>query len=469
MLQKTLLSLIVGLIFITSSLAQNTLAKIEYSEAETDFQVGQYAESLQHLETVKEMLGNTNAKVMYLEILCRDKISGDLASAPSTQDVEAQRQADIMQSNNAAAAIIGAMAITGKIDQQSLNALTSGSINLSVGQPSRSIQNTATSSQLSTEGLKETAKNIKTIEALSSYYIANFENDVPIEKLTEIYNINKKYKDLITGIDDVIKGSEYLENGEYAKAKLFLSKGCQLGSTMGCNLLLQVDVIEKRKAYTDKISSYDGVDNVKLKGLWNQKVEMVSGYNSVKDENRNRINVDKVQKRDWSTGNIEHLAVMKNGKYGAVDPKKQRVDVPIIYDAVLTLPDSYKGFTIVKMGDKHGLVDEEGKESIPLEYDDMGTWGNGALWVEKGGKFGVVRKSNKIQVPIEYDFIGHLEDKKSKDNYVRVMKDGKWGWMNANGEIVVDLMYDETPASVIYYKGQQVVVIKDGDNLTITL
>jgi hypothetical protein len=46
---------------------------------------------------------------------------------------------------------------------------------------------------------------VKNLELLSSLYIENFQESVPIEKLTDIYNINKKYK-------AVIKDNENFKN-----------------------------------------------------------------------------------------------------------------------------------------------------------------------------------------------------------------------------------------------------------------
>lgn len=87
---KILSLCLLALSFTQLSYSQNALAKIEYAEAETDFQAGNYQESLAHLETVKEMLGSTNAKVMYLEILSKDRIvKEDLSSQlPNSQTFE---------------------------------------------------------------------------------------------------------------------------------------------------------------------------------------------------------------------------------------------------------------------------------------------------------------------------------------------------------------------------------------------
>ncbi|QNM86191.1 hypothetical protein H9W90_03465 [Polaribacter pectinis] len=54
--------------------SQNNIAKIEFVDAEKKFQLEKYSESLSHLEIAKELLGSTNAKIMYLEIMANDKL-----------------------------------------------------------------------------------------------------------------------------------------------------------------------------------------------------------------------------------------------------------------------------------------------------------------------------------------------------------------------------------------------------------
>tara|TARA_R110002072_G_scaffold22432_3_gene78737 strand:+ start:26102 stop:27232 length:1131 start_codon:yes stop_codon:yes gene_type:complete len=53
--------------------AQNSLAKIEYSYAEEAYSNNDYKKTLEHLEDVKSLLGSTNARVMYLEIMSLSK------------------------------------------------------------------------------------------------------------------------------------------------------------------------------------------------------------------------------------------------------------------------------------------------------------------------------------------------------------------------------------------------------------
>ncbi len=132
MISKTILALFISILATTNCMSQNSQAKIEYAEAEKDLHAGKFTESLKHLETVKEILGETNSKVMFLEILCRDVI------------------------------------------YQTVYMLNPFKFSYR---------------------LSDKLSELIIVDNLSSQYIANFENDVRVEQLYAIKEINKKCKE----------------------------------------------------------------------------------------------------------------------------------------------------------------------------------------------------------------------------------------------------------------------------------
>ena len=59
----------------------------------------------------------------------------------------------------------------------------------------------------------------------------------------------------------------------------------------------------------------------------------------------------------------------------------------------------------------YGFIDKEGREVMPLEYEDLGsTWTNGLTTVEKGGKAGLINREGKIVVPCTWDDIELYEE-----------------------------------------------------------
>jgi len=167
-----------------------------------------------------------------------------------------------------------------------------------------------------------------------------------------------------------------------------------------------------------------------------------------------------------------HAEVRKNGKYGLINESREIV-VPVKYD--------YVGFFSeercpVKNDSFYGFVDKEGAEIIPLIYDDVRWFSQGLAAVKKGGKWGYVDYMGNVRIPFEYDSAGDFFNQKayvSKDGekfyidntgkkieddklasefddiyveyegFTAVKKDGKWGFINGEGEIVVPLIYED--------------------------
>ncbi len=158
---------------------------------------------------------------------------------------------------------------------------------------------------------------------------------------------------------------------------------------------------------------------------------------------------------------------------------------------------------IVQNKDKYGLIDTEGKTIIELKYDGLNfTYGNNLI-AKQGDKYGIISLSDEEKVPFDYenitnkkgtnffigdkgktdsDFInenyevklsGILSDINIEEAYMKVYtngeykyynfkfeekkntellkkntlfldkKDGKYGYINNRGEVVVDYQYDD--------------------------
>ncbi len=168
----TICTLLIGFVPLTYS--QNTVAKIEYAEAETDFQAENYVESLAHLETVKEMLGSTNAKVMYLEILSLFK----------TISIKRNTLEDYYKFEN--------------------------------------------------------------LTNLSNTYISNFENSAPIEKIKDVYEINKACKSSAILVNDLIEGQKQKEVKNIENALSYFMKACDAGNPEACKNISNIYAYENQ-------------------------------------------------------------------------------------------------------------------------------------------------------------------------------------------------------------------------------
>lgn len=177
-------------------------------------------------------------------------------------------------------------------------------------------------------------------------------------------------------------------------------------------------------------------------------------------------------------------AVSKNGKYGYID-RNGDLAIALDYDRG---SEFRKGIATVSLNGKSGIIDKEGHILIPIQYDDGGWPGSGATVLEdglikisKGGKQGLIERTGKVIMAAEYDMIieysiphnlasvfndGEYYVTKlngdiitnvsfgeygweSEDNpqlisegMISVNKDGKWGFMNNRGELVIPYQYD---------------------------
>lgn len=100
---------------------------------------------------------------------------------------------------------------------------------------------------------------------------------------------------------------------------------------------------------------------------------------------------------------VEKAIVYENGKF--IDLQgKEPFKAAQNYDSVQA---SIKGYAVVSMNYKKGVIDQNGREVIPLVYDNIdnyyGTLGCfGAIAVEKDGKFGYVDQAGKITCALTY-------------------------------------------------------------------
>lgn len=77
---------------------------------------------------------------------------------------------------------------------------------------------------------------------------------------------------------------------------------------------------------------------------------------------------------------------------------------------------------------------------------------NPIISIKQDGKYGFKNKKGKIVVPAIYDRVTEL----NQFGYAGIKKDGKWGVINQNGEVILEPLYElqsNRPEFLnIYYK-----------------
>ena len=131
---------------------------------------------------------------------------------------------------------------------------------------------------------------------------------------------------------------------------------------------------------------------------------------------------------------------------------------------------SYDGSAIkVQNGGKYGLINMEGTEILPCEYDEITALQGveNALLVSKDGNYGIVNDEGKTLLPTEYAEIQGLGDK-TTDGFIVKNVDGKYGVVDTSNGQVIDTKYDgvskihQGDYYVVTDGGKQKVVKKDG-------
>lgn len=142
------------------------------------------------------------------------------------------------------------------------------------------------------------------------------------------------------------------------------------------------------------------------------------------------------------------LRVRRDNKWGLVDGTDERIKylTEIKYDEI-ERPQSY--YAVVGQQKRYGLVDDTGKEILPIKYAKIfmlpGGFGkDGVIKVANTvnnyeyGDFNYVNKSGKLISSITYeDAISFSE------GLAAVKKNGKWGFIDNTGKTVIALQYED--------------------------
>ena len=157
--------------------------------------------------------------------------------------------------------------------------------------------------------------------------------------------------------------------------------------------------------------------------------------------------MDKYDYRDTFKGKPGIAVVGKDGKYGYIN--RQGVEItPLKYDSA----GQFNGtFGWVQLDGKSGAVNRQGEEVIPLVYDEIfDPICIAPRIVRIGDKYGFVGyKTGKPITPVKYDnvtdwlLLYKMSETQEYEFLAKVKIDEKWGCINAHGEEILPVVYDE--------------------------
>jgi len=174
--------------------------------------------------------------------------------------------------------------------------------------------------------------------------------------------------------------------------------------------------------------------------------ENISDYGYILDEHK--------LKNPFASGrgDIRIFVKSKSGKYGLFNETSQKLVAPMVYDEILQFFESrIHLYYSVRKGKKFGLINEEGKEIIPVQYNaisiDFTDFDaedthdeNYRIVVAKGTKMGTVNLKNETKIPFEYT---HLQRLSGWQELYKAKKGAKYQIIDKNGKTITPSFFDE--------------------------
>lgn len=140
----------------------------------------------------------------------------------------------------------------------------------------------------------------------------------------------------------------------------------------------------------------------------------------------------------------ETFMVRLNGKYGIINKYGNEI-IHCIYDYELYFND--KGLAIASKKHKFGIINNTGNEIVAYDYDQMVDL-HGLIAVKLQNKWGCINWKGEVSIPILYEEIRRI------GNYYRVMFDLKYGIRMYNDKQILPCIYDK------------IYVLNDSDKLS---
>lgn len=196
-----------------------------------------------------------------------------------------------------------------------------------------------------------------------------------------------------------------------------------------------------------------GSSRVALYGIYNEDGNLI-----IRDDCLRLVSVD------FET-QVFVIASIKNGKYGVYDHKGSKI-IPHIYERIefkggifICHSNSYyssqeREINYNIRGEQLLVLDKQQTFVVPAEYDLAYPSDNGFVIVIKDGKWGIINMQNDIIVKPQYSIIDFFDGsfarvgKSEEESYIyfkddrRNVKNIKYGLIDTTGELVLPLEYD---------------------------
>ena len=198
------------------------------------------------------------------------------------------------------------------------------------------------------------------------------------------------------------------------------------------------------------------------KAINSKNEEIFTGYEQIEALE----NIDK-NGNIWYEENV--LRVKKNGKYGLIDLNGKEI-LPIEYDEINILK-GIENSLIIKKDEKVGLVNDKGNIIVEANYKEVKnlgeTYKEGYITISEDGKYGVISTTKKQLLENKYEEIEPVY----LANYYLIKEAGTLKLINSSGEILVDKGFDEiksvTKRGIIFVKNNLYGEMNNAGEVTI--
>lgn len=132
--------------------------------------------------------------------------------------------------------------------------------------------------------------------------------------------------------------------------------------------------------------------------------------------------------------NCGFYLVKKAGKFGYVN-EQGKITVPLIYDDAMAFSENSGA---VSIGGKWGFVDRNGNEFVKPQYTDVYSFHEGLAVVGQGDDYGFIDSTGKISIPMRFTHAGSFSDGLAPV----CNKKGLWGYINKDGKEVIAFRFN---------------------------
>ncbi len=131
----------------------------------------------------------------------------------------------------------------------------------------------------------------------------------------------------------------------------------------------------------------------------------------------------------------------KGDLYGYFNTSGEQV-LPFAYTTAF---DFVNGIAKVKAGNKYGVIDKSGTFLVMPEFEKLFVSPDSVVVAKNDSGYGMIKLPMDTVMPFSFEYVGMFNQ-----NRALVIDEGKYGYINANGEWVIEPNYEVDPSTVNY-------------------